>query len=152
MRRMVARTMGSASTWAVDFISPATRAKSVVTRVSQATLEVGSWRRYSSRMASEIWSATLSGWPSETDSEVNRYGIESGKERSRKNANRPPGRSWRAGVAQNYGNQPKGRPPFRNQSAYSENKRLKSSGIMLLASDMKTAAGPFSNPIGEGLA
>jgi hypothetical protein len=24
-------------------------------------------------MASEIWSATLSGWPSETDSEVKRY-------------------------------------------------------------------------------
>jgi hypothetical protein len=24
-------------------------------------------------MESEIWSATLSGWPSDTDSEVNRY-------------------------------------------------------------------------------
>ena len=29
--------------------------------------------RNRSTIASEIWSATLSGWPSETDSEVNRY-------------------------------------------------------------------------------
>src|SRR3954467_7416273 len=45
----------------------------VVTRVSQATRLVGSWRRTSSRTASEIWSATLSGWPSVTDSDVNRW-------------------------------------------------------------------------------
>jgi hypothetical protein len=32
-----------------------------------------------SRIASEIWSATLSGWPSETDSEVNRYDISIGE-------------------------------------------------------------------------
>src|ERR1700674_2172874 len=44
----------------------------VVTSVSQATRPHGSSRSTSSRMASEIWSATLSGWPSVTDSEVNR--------------------------------------------------------------------------------
>src|SRR6185295_17619060 len=45
----------------------------VVTVVSQATRPVGSWRSTSSRTASEIWSATLSGWPSVTDSDVNRW-------------------------------------------------------------------------------
>jgi hypothetical protein len=35
----------------------------------------GSWARMASSTASEIWSATLSGWPSETDSEVNRYSL-----------------------------------------------------------------------------
>ena len=35
--------------------------KSVVTSVSTATLESGSWRRNSSNIASEIWSHTLSG-------------------------------------------------------------------------------------------
>src|SRR5947209_20443559 len=59
------------SAWVV--ISPATTARSVVTRVSQATRLVGSaWRQWS-RTASLIWSATLSGWPMETDSLVNRY-------------------------------------------------------------------------------
>jgi hypothetical protein len=42
------------------------------TRVSQATLAVASRARKASRMASEIWSASLSGWPSATDSEVNK--------------------------------------------------------------------------------
>ena len=54
-------------------ISPATTTRSVVTRVSQATRLVGSAARQWSRMASLIWSATLSGWPIETDSLVNRY-------------------------------------------------------------------------------
>jgi hypothetical protein len=45
-------------------------AQPVVTSVSQATRLVGSCARIASRMASEIWSATLSGWPIETDSEV----------------------------------------------------------------------------------
>src|SRR5260370_17844490 len=44
----------------------------VVTRVSQATRPLGSCFRTSSRTASEIWSAILSGWPSVTDSDVNR--------------------------------------------------------------------------------
>ena len=40
--------------------------------VSQATRARLSCARIASSTASEIWSATLSGWPSETDSEVNR--------------------------------------------------------------------------------
>src|SRR4051795_2050357 len=44
----------------------------VVTSVSQATRLAGSCLRIASRIASEIWSATLSGWPIETDSLVNR--------------------------------------------------------------------------------
>src|ERR1700692_3474046 len=44
----------------------------VAVRVSQATRLEGSSARQASRIASEIWSAILSGWPSVTDSEVNR--------------------------------------------------------------------------------
>ena len=36
-----------------------------------ATRELGSWARHASRIASEIESATLSGWPQVTHSEVN---------------------------------------------------------------------------------
>src|SRR5512132_4553389 len=50
-------------------------AKPVVTRVSQATRPVASCARMASRTASEIWSAILSGWPSVTDSDVNKYGL-----------------------------------------------------------------------------
>src|SRR5258705_6134436 len=39
---------------------------------SHATRASGSFARIASRIASEIWSASLSGWPSVTDSEVNR--------------------------------------------------------------------------------
>src|SRR5947209_280459 len=45
----------------------------VVTAVSQATRASGSLARMASRMASETWSASLSGWPSVTDSDVNRW-------------------------------------------------------------------------------
>src|SRR5678815_3958729 len=45
----------------------------VVTSVSQATRLVGSCARRASRMESEIWSAILSGCPSVTDSDVNRW-------------------------------------------------------------------------------
>jgi hypothetical protein len=48
--------------------SPAMTIRLSATRVSQATLALGSRSRKASRMASEIWSASLSGWPSETDS------------------------------------------------------------------------------------
>src|SRR5439155_15822142 len=58
---------------ALVVISPATTTRSVVTSVSQATRLDGSAARQWSRMASLIWSATLSGWPMETDSLVNRY-------------------------------------------------------------------------------
>src|SRR5271165_5827498 len=44
----------------------------VAVRVSAATRLYGSCSRHASRMASETWSAILSGWPSVTDSEVNR--------------------------------------------------------------------------------
>src|SRR5262245_7431008 len=57
---------------ALVVISPATMARLVVTSVSQATRLVGSCLRQKSRTASEIWSATLSGWPIDTDSLVNR--------------------------------------------------------------------------------
>src|SRR5205807_493038 len=58
---------------ALVVISPETMARSVVTMVSQATRLIGSADRQWSRMASLIWSATLSGWPIETDSLVKRY-------------------------------------------------------------------------------
>ncbi len=62
--------MRSMSGLAPSEISPPTRAKSVVTNTSQATLARGSTLRAASRTASEMASATLSGWPSVTDSEV----------------------------------------------------------------------------------
>jgi hypothetical protein len=59
------------STYVSVVISPATMTRPVVTSVSQATRPVGSSVRTASRTESEIWSATLSGWPSVTDSDVN---------------------------------------------------------------------------------
>ena len=55
---------------ALVVISPPTMATPVLTMVSQATRACGSSVRMASSTASEIWSASLSGWPSETDSEV----------------------------------------------------------------------------------
>src|SRR6202046_305160 len=66
----VLRTMASTSTQALVVTSPATITTPVLTSVSQATRPFGSAARMASSTASEIWSATLSGWPSETDSEV----------------------------------------------------------------------------------
>ncbi|GBC86479.1 hypothetical protein HRbin12_00468 [bacterium HR12] len=71
---MVSRTTAGMSTYSDVVISPATITMPVVTRVSQATRPSGSTARIASRIASEIWSASLSGCPSVTDSEVNRYG------------------------------------------------------------------------------
>src|SRR6266851_1130035 len=72
MEEMVPRTSAWKSTYALVVISPAITTRPVAVRVSQATrLEVSSVRQ-ASRMASEIWSAILSGWPSVTDSEVNK--------------------------------------------------------------------------------
>src|SRR6516162_1451384 len=76
MSRTVPRTSRSTTAGlrsARVVISPATTARSVVTRVSQATRLRGSAARQWSRMASLTWSATLSGWPIETDSLVKRY-------------------------------------------------------------------------------
>src|SRR5688572_4485526 len=64
--------MSMTSTYASVVISPATMHCPVVTSVSHATRALGSLARIASRIASEIWSATLSGWPIETDSLVNR--------------------------------------------------------------------------------
>src|SRR5260370_38143906 len=69
---MVPRTISSYSTCALGVISPAMTATPVVTSVSQATRPFGSCFMASSRTASEIWSAILSGWSSVTDSDVNR--------------------------------------------------------------------------------
>src|SRR3972149_478786 len=60
---------------ALVVISPAIMATPVVTSVSQATLLLGSSFNNASSMASDIWSATLSGCPSVTDSEVKRYSL-----------------------------------------------------------------------------
>jgi len=57
---------------ALDEQSPDIMAMPVVTSVSQATRPSGSSARTASRIASEIWSAILSGCPSVTDSEVKR--------------------------------------------------------------------------------
>ena len=50
-------------------ISPPTTTRLLLANVSQATRLFGSIRRHASRMASEMVSQTLSGWPSPTDSE-----------------------------------------------------------------------------------
>src|SRR5919198_787080 len=60
------------STYVSVVISPATRTSPVVISVSQATRPAGSSVRTASRTLSETWSATLSGCPSVTDSEVKR--------------------------------------------------------------------------------
>src|SRR3954451_23250062 len=61
------------STYVGVEISPETATRPVFTRVSQATRPYGSSARTASSTPSEIWSATLSGWPSVTDSDVKRY-------------------------------------------------------------------------------
>src|ERR1700742_4420041 len=63
------------STYVEVEISPDTTTRPVFTSVSQATRPVGSSRMTASRTPSEIWSATLSGWPSVTDSDVNRNSL-----------------------------------------------------------------------------
>src|ERR1700750_283369 len=73
--RIVSRAMSWMSTYVVVVISPETTTSPVFTSVSHATRPLGSSRRTASRTPSEIWSATLSGCPSVTDSEVNRYSL-----------------------------------------------------------------------------
>src|ERR1700684_1701510 len=76
MSSTVLRTSFSRSIQALVVTSPATITTPVLTRVSQATRPAGSSRRIASSTASEIWSAILSGWPSETDSDVNKYWLD----------------------------------------------------------------------------
>ncbi len=68
----VARDAAHSRRCALVVISPAMTTRPVDTSVSAATRPVGSCSRIASSTASEIWSATLSGWPSDTDSDVNR--------------------------------------------------------------------------------
>src|ERR671918_1447773 len=75
MSVMVRRATAGMSTYVSVLISPATTTRPVVTSVSQATRPFGSSARIASSTASEIWSATLSGCPSDTDSEVNRKSL-----------------------------------------------------------------------------
>src|SRR3989440_865372 len=75
MRRMVFLTTASKLTCALLVISPASTTRLSFTSVSAATREVLSCFRIASSTASDIWSATLSGWPSDTDSEVNRKSL-----------------------------------------------------------------------------
>src|SRR3569623_41109 len=70
MSRTTSRTSLSTSTKAFVVISPPTMTMPRVTKVSQATRPVGSSARTESRTPSEIWSQTLSGCPSVTDSDV----------------------------------------------------------------------------------
>src|SRR3954469_21096034 len=72
MRRIVSRTIDGMSAYAWVVTSPATWTWPVVIRVSTATRLRGSCASRASSMPSLIWSAILSGWPSVTDSEVNR--------------------------------------------------------------------------------
>src|SRR6186713_855210 len=72
MPRIVLRTTLETSTYVFVVISPATTTRPVVMSVSQATRPSGSSRSTASRTASETWSATLSGCPSVTDSDVKR--------------------------------------------------------------------------------
>ena len=58
------------STFALLVISPATTTSPVLMSDSQATRLSGSCASSASSTASEIWSQTLSGWPSLTDSDV----------------------------------------------------------------------------------
>src|ERR687893_759178 len=63
------------STYVSVEISPDTTTRPVFTSVSHATRPVGSSLITASSTPSEIWSAILSGWPSVTDSDVNRYSL-----------------------------------------------------------------------------
>src|SRR5207248_2129893 len=98
--QMVLRTMRGMSAYPEVVTSPATIARPVLTSVSTATRPCLSWAMIASTTPSEIWSAILSGCPSVTDSEVNRYSLsesvvmESGGSAPR--SNRPP-RSPRSG-------------------------------------------------------
>src|SRR5919198_3571613 len=67
---MVSRTTFCTSTLPFDVTSPATNTMPVVVIDSTATRESGSCLRKSSRIASDIWSHTLSGCPPVTLSEV----------------------------------------------------------------------------------
>src|SRR5471030_1646414 len=70
--RITSRTIAGMSAHASVVTSPATCTWLVVMSVSTATRLFGSSLRRASRTPSLIWSAILSGWPSVTDSDVNK--------------------------------------------------------------------------------
>src|SRR5665213_1146607 len=70
--RITSLAISCTSRYALDFTSPARTTCPVVTNVSHATLLCGSNAKKLSISASLIWSATLSGCPSLTDSDVNK--------------------------------------------------------------------------------
>src|SRR5262245_10203500 len=70
---MALRAMVSKSSFDLVVISPPITTTFDLTKVSQATRLYLSPARHASRTASEIVSATLSGWPSPTDSEEKIY-------------------------------------------------------------------------------
>src|SRR3954447_6456644 len=72
------RTMRGMSTYASVVISPATTTRPVVQSTSQATRPSRSSASTASSTPSEIWSATLSGCPSVTDSDENRNSLTAG--------------------------------------------------------------------------
>src|SRR5262245_27837142 len=69
---ITSRVIWSKSTTALVVISPTSTTSPVLQSVSAPTREYLSCASSASSTASEIWSETLSGWPSETDSEVKR--------------------------------------------------------------------------------
>src|SRR5947208_5441088 len=107
MRLTVLRTTSEKLTRAPVVISPASTTILSLTRVSAATREVLSCARIASSTASEIWSATLSGCPSDTDSEVNRKSLiacapSCGRPQGYQNLvfpQRPPTSRWEATAA-----------------------------------------------------
>src|SRR4051794_15237993 len=74
MSLITSRAIAVRSSSASVRISPEITTRFVLTRVSQATRasSPSPWAMTASSTASEIWSETLSGCPSVTDSEVNR--------------------------------------------------------------------------------
>ena len=72
MSVMMLRTSFGMSTYVSVVISPPTRTRPVVANVSHATRAAGSFAKMASSTPSLTWSQSLSGWPSVTDSEVNR--------------------------------------------------------------------------------
>ena len=72
MSQITRRAIAAKSSTALVVISPASTTSPVVSSVSTATRDPGSSASAASTIASEIWSASLSGWLSVTDSEVNR--------------------------------------------------------------------------------
>src|SRR5512137_2758468 len=69
---MTLRASSSKLTNAWVVISPSSMTNPVLVATSQATRLIGSCSKHESRTASAIWSQILSGWPSVTDSEVNK--------------------------------------------------------------------------------